>query len=214
MFTGIIEELGIVADLKLAPDSARLTLKARKVLEGTQTGDSIAVNGVCLTVVTLTDDQFSVDVMAETLSKTSLAEVQRGSPVNLERALQLQTRLGGHLLSGHVDGVGIVKHIASIGIAQVYHIAAPPNLLDNVLPKGSIDIDGISLTVVEVTADHFTVSLIPHTFWQTTLGKKGVGSKVNLETDLIGKYVAHFLSRQKESRPGLNIDFLAEHGFI
>lgn len=214
MFTGIIEELGTVADLKLLPDSAKLTLNAHKVLEGTQIGDSIAVNGVCLTVVALTTDRFSVDVMAETLQKTSLAEVQRGSPVNLERALQLQTRLGGHLVSGHVDGVGIIKRIAPVGIAQVYHIAAPQHLLNNILPKGSIAIDGISLTVVEVTADHFTVSLIPHTFGQTTLGKKGVGHRVNLETDMIGKYVAHFLSRRKDSHPGLSLDFLAQYGFV
>lgn len=214
MFTGIIEELGTAANLKMQADSARLTVKARKVLDGTQIGDSIAVNGICLTVVALSNDQFSVDVMAETLAKTSLAEVQRGSPVNLERALQLQTRLGGHLVSGHVDGVGMIKRISPVGIAQVYHIAAPQHLLDHILPKGSIAIDGISLTVVEVTADHFTVSLIPHTFAQTTLGKKGVDSKVNLETDMIGKYVAHFLNRQKASRPGLSIDFLAEHGFI
>ena len=215
MFTGIIEELGVVENLKLLPDSAHLTVKANLVLEGTKIGDSIAVNGVCLTVVRLKATEFTVDVMAETLRKTNLAELKRGSPVNLERALQLQTRLGGHLVSGHVDGVGEIQAITPYGIAKVYEIGAHPSLLPYVLPKGSIAVDGISLTVVDVGAEFFSVSLIPHTFKETTLGRKGVGDKVNLETDLIGKYVARFLAKtDSEGKQDISLDFLAKHGFI
>lgn len=155
--------------------------------------------------------------MAETLRKTNLAELKRGSQVNLERAVQLQTRLGGHLVSGHIDGVGSIRSITPYGIAQVYAINTPPALLPYILPKGSIAIDGISLTVVDVESDYFTVSLIPHTFGQTTLGFKGIGAGVNLETDLIGKYVARFLGINQTSdktKQDLSLDFLAEHGFI
>lgn len=217
MFTGIVEELGIVRALRLLPESGQLTLEGKKVLSGTQIGDSIAINGVCLTVISQSDREFTVDVMAETLTKTNLAELKSGSRVNLERALQLQTRLGGHLVSGHVDGVGNIRRITPWGIAQVYEISAPSTLLSYILPKGSIAIDGISLTVIDVESDYFTVSLIPHTFEQTTLGSKGIGASVNLETDLIGKYVARFMGMSTPSsknKPDLSLSFLTEHGFI
>lgn len=216
MFTGIIEELGTVADLQILPDAAYLTLEAHKVLKETQIGDSIAVNGVCLTVVKLQETQFTVDVMAETLQKTNLGELVRGNQVNLERALQLSTRLGGHLVSGHVDGTGTIYKKTKIGIAEVFEIKTSPSLLQFILPKGSVSIDGISLTVVKVDQHGFSVSLIPHTRQETTLGFKGVGSKVNLETDLIGKYVAQFLSNQPapEQRKDISMDFLAQHGFL
>ena len=217
MFTGIVEELGLVRTLRLLPESGQLTVEGKKVLDGTQIGDSIAVNGVCLTVIRQSEGEFTVDVMAETLSKTNLAELKSGSRVNLERALQLQTRLGGHLVSGHIDGVGSLRKITSHGIAQVYEISAPPTLLSYILPKGSVAIDGISLTVIDVESDHFTVSLIPHTFEQTTLGFKGIGASVNLETDLIGKYVARFMginTVSSQGKPDLSLGFLAEHGFI
>ncbi|KJR46093.1 Riboflavin synthase eubacterial/eukaryotic [Desulfosporosinus sp. I2] len=217
MFTGIIEELGTVHSLRLLPESGQLTLEAKKVLIGTQIGDSISVNGVCLTVIRQSDRNFTVDVMNETLLKTNLAELKSGSHVNLERALQLQTRLGGHLVSGHVDGVGTIRRISPIGIAQIYEINAPPALLPYLLPKGSIAIDGISLTVIDVESDYFTVSLIPHTFGQTTLGFKSLNASVNLETDLIGKYVARFMGMNKEAnlpKKDLSLGFLAEHGFI
>jgi riboflavin synthase len=219
VFTGIVEELGIVRALRLLPKSGQLTLEGEKVLNGTQIGDSIAINGVCLTVIRQTHREFTVDVMAETLSKTNLTELKSGSRVNLERALQLQTRLGGHLVSGHVDGVGTIHRITPWGIAKVYEIMAPPALLSYVLPKGSIAIDGISLTVIDVESNYFTVSLIPHTFEQTTLGFKGVGASVNLETDLIGKYVARFMRintdmSSSENKQDLSLGFLAEHGFI
>ena len=217
MFTGIVEELGTVRGLHLLPESGQLTLEAKKVLTGTQIGDSISVNGVCLTVIRQSDREFTVDVMAETLAKTNLAELKGGSQVNLERALQLQTRLGGHLVSGHVDGVGTIRRISPVGIALVYEINAPPTLLPFLLPKGSVAIDGISLTVIDVESDYFTVSLIPHTFDQTTLGLKTIGASVNLETDLIGKYVARFMGMSKDSdkmKKDLSLGFLAEHGFI
>ncbi|MDO0821392.1 riboflavin synthase [Desulfosporosinus nitroreducens] len=217
MFTGIVEELGIVRALRLLPESGQLTLEGKKVLDGTRIGDSIAVNGVCLTVIRLGDREFTVDVMAETLAKTNLAELKSGSRVNLERALQLQTRLGGHLVSGHVDGVGNIRRIVPWGIAQVYEINAPPALISYMLPKGSIAIDGISLTVIDVEANYFTVSLIPHTSKETTLGFKGIGASVNLETDLIGKYVARFMglnATSSDNKKDLSLGFLAEHGFI
>ncbi|MGC7872273.1 riboflavin synthase [Desulfosporosinus sp. SYSU MS00001] len=215
MFTGIVEELGIVRDLRLLPDSGRLTLQGKKVLEGTQLGDSIAVNGVCLTVIHQSSEKFTVDVMAETLAKTNLGDLKSGSRVNLERALQLQTRLGGHLVSGHVDGVGSIRKITPWGIAQLLEITAPSTLLSFILPKGSIAIDGISLTVVDVEHDYFSVSLIPHTSQETTLGIKKIGSSVNLETDLIGKYVARFmgLNRVGDTKEDLTMTFLAENGF-
>ncbi|HWQ40784.1 MAG TPA: riboflavin synthase [Desulfosporosinus sp.] len=217
MFTGIVEELGIVRGLRLLPESGQLTLEGKNVLNGTQIGDSISVNGVCLTVIRQSEREFTVDVMAETLAKTNLAELKSGSRVNLERALQLQTRLGGHLVSGHVDGIGNIRRITPWGIAQVYEIVPPPDLLSYMLPKGSIAIDGISLTVIDVEADYFTVSLIPHTFEQTTLGFKGIGASVNLETDLIGKYVARFMglnTSPNKKQKDLSLAFLAEHGFI
>lgn len=217
MFTGIIEELGIVQRLDLLKDSARLTLVAHKVLQGSQLGDSIAVNGVCLTVTHLSDSMFSVDIMNETLKKTNFQELKQNSRVNLERALQLQTRLGGHLVSGHVDGIGQISSIKKTGIANIYEIATDSQIIHYMLPKGSIAIDGISLTVVDILENSFTVSLIPHTFAHTTLGFKESGATVNLETDLIGKYVARFLKIEKESETkekGLSMEFLAEHGFV
>lgn len=217
MFTGIVEELGVVRALRLLPDSGKLTLQGNKVLEGTQLGDSIAVNGVCLTVIHQNRDEFTVDVMAETLAKTNLGDLKSGSRVNLERALQLKTRLGGHLVSGHVDGVGHIRRITPWGIAQLFEISAPSTLLSFTLPKGSIAIDGISLTVIDVVDDYFTVSLIPHTFEETTLGLKKIGSTVNLETDLIGKYVARFMGVNlptQNSKEDLSLTFLTEHGFV
>lgn len=216
MFTGIIEELGKVANLQILPDAAYLTIDAHKVLKNTQIGDSIAVNGVCLTVLKLHETRFTVDVMSETLQKTNLAELSQGSKVNLERALQLSTRLGGHLVSGHVDGTGTIHKKTKIGIAEVFEITASSSLLNYILPKGSIAIDGISLTVVDVDHQGFSVSLIPHTRQETTLGFKGVGSKVNLETDIIGKYVAQFLGKSSpsEKRKDISMEFLAQHGFL
>lgn len=199
------------------PESGQITIEGKKILEGTQIGDSIAVNGVCVTVIRLSGREFTVDVMSETLEKTNLSELKSGTNVNLERALQLQTRLGGHIVSGHVDGVGKLRRITPCGIAKVYEIETPSTLLPYILPKGSIAIDGISLTVIEVESDYFTISLIPHTFDQTTLGLKSIGASVNLETDLIGKYVARFMNLNTtidQNKQELSLSFLAENGFI
>ncbi|HZW82804.1 MAG TPA: riboflavin synthase [Candidatus Deferrimicrobium sp.] len=216
MFTGIVEELGEVQEIQLQSHSALLSIKAQRVLEDVRLGDSIAVNGVCLTVVRFSSQHFTADVMAETLHKTALAKLSRGSKVNLERALQLSTRLGGHLVSGHIDGVGKILRSYSQGIARVTEISAPPEVLTLIVPKGSVAIDGISLTVVEVTEEFFSVSLIPHTFKETTLGFKGPGDQVNLENDMIGKYVHHFLHPKTETHKpkSLDLDFLSEHGFV
>ena len=215
MFTGIIEELGTVQKLDSFKDSARLTIDAKKVLNKTQIGDSIAVNGVCLTVTKLSQWDFAVDIMYETLTKTTLQKLKQHSHVNLERALQLQTRLGGHLVSGHIDGTGWISAVSEVGIAKVYQIDTTNEITNNLLPKGSIAIDGISLTLVDVGKDRFTVSLIPHTAKNTTLGFKGTGDTVNIETDIIGKYVAKFLKiEQKVAKKDITVDFLTEHGFV
>ncbi|AHF09888.1 MULTISPECIES: riboflavin synthase [Dehalobacter] len=217
MFTGIIEELGIIKSLDLLKDSARLTIEASFVLKGSQIGDSIAVNGVCLTATAIGSGSFSVDVMYETLQRTNLQELKQHTKVNLERALQLQSRLGGHLVSGHVDGIGKITAMTPVGIAQTYRIQTSPKITSSLLPKGSVAIDGISLTVIDVGDDFFTVSLIPHTFQHTTLGFKRIGSTVNLETDIIGKYVARFLQKDHsppQTKKDISVEFLTENGFI
>lgn len=215
MFTGIIEELGSVKSMDLQKNSARLTINAQKILTDAGLGDSIAVNGVCLTITDLSSGSFSVDIMYETLNRTNLKELKKSSKVNLERALQLKTRLGGHFVSGHIDGTGKIISIENVGIASIYKILTTPEITSFIISKGSIAVDGISLTVVDVWRDSFTVSLIPHTFRNTTLGLKNIGSTVNLETDLLGKYVAKFIKNDKETEgKDISVDFLTEHGFI
>lgn len=215
MFTGIIEEIGYVKRINQQSRSAQIEIKADKVLGDVAVGDSIAVNGVCLTVVTFDSQHFTADVMPETVSKTNLRELKPGSPVNLERALKLGGRLGGHIVQGHVDAVGTIVEKQILEIAIIYRIATEPELLQYVVPKGSVAIDGISLTVVDVFQDSFTVSLIPHTAHETVLGEKKPGDRVNLESDIIGRYVKHLMNRNHgEERQALNLSFLAEHGFI
>lgn len=216
MFTGIIEELGTLKSLIIAGNSGHLTVKCRRVLEGTALGDSIAVNGVCLTVVRLGSDEFEADVMPETVMRSSLGSLKPGDVVNLERALALGGRMGGHIVQGHVDGVGTVSQIQKEGIASLFTITAPPHLLRYVVPKGSIAVDGVSLTVAQVREDSFVVSLIPHTGQMTNLSRKKVGDPVNLETDILGRYVEKLLFRSEstpEKASGLTIEFLKEHGF-
>ncbi len=215
MFTGIIEEIGYVKRINQQSRSAQIEIKADKVLGDVAVGDSIAVNGVCLTVVTFDSQHFTADVMPETISKTNLRELKPGSPVNLERALQLGGRLGGHIVQGHVDAIGTIVEKQILEIAIIYRIATEPELLQYVVPKGSVAIDGVSLTVVDVFQDSFTVSLIPHTAHETVLGEKKPGDRVNLESDIIGRYVKHLMNRNHgEERQALNLSFLAEHGFI
>lgn len=190
MFSGIIEETGQVADLRRGRDSMVLTVRARRVLEGTRVGDSIAVDGVCLTVRTLEGDRFTADVMHETLRATTLGEMKPGDPVNLERALRLGDRLGGHLVSGHVDGTGRVLRRREGDNAFTLEIAVPEGFAPYLVPKGSVAVDGVSLTVARCGHDRFEVAVIPHTASVTTLGRRRPGDRVNLEADLIGKYVA------------------------
>lgn len=213
MFTGIIEELGTVGQMDRRPDSIKLTIQARKVLEGTQLGDSIAVNGVCLTVTSMTDSSFTADVMHETMRRSSLSDIKSGSEVNLERAMQVGGRLGGHIVSGHIDGVGHIARIASDGIARVITISIPKDMEPFIVEKGSIAIDGISLTVVSVGNSQFSVSIIPHTMAHTTLIDKHPGAVVNLETDVIGKYVHSFTTAHTGKRSGITMETLLENGF-
>ena len=213
MFTGIIEELGTVGQMDRRPDSIKLTIQAHKVLEGTQIGDSIAVNGVCLTVTSMTDSYFTADVMHETMLRSSLSDIKSGSRVNLERAMQVGGRLGGHIVSGHIDGVGHIARIAADGIARVITISIPKDMEPFIVEKGSIAIDGISLTVVSVGNSQFSVSIIPHTMANTTLIDKHPGAIVNLETDVIGKYVHSFTAAHTGKRSGLTLETLLENGF-
>lgn len=214
MFTGIVEELGKIRGVRRGSRSCQLEIEAGEVLQGTKLGDSIAVNGVCLTVVDINGDRFTADVMAETLRKTSLEQLRAGDMVNLERALKLGDRMGGHLVLGHVDGVGRITEQKRLDIALVTRISCGPELLRYILPKGSVAVDGISLTVIEVLNDSFSVSLIPHTAKMTTLGWKGSGDMVNLETDIIGKYIERLMTTgSKTQAKGIDMDFLAEHGF-
>lgn len=189
MFTGIVEELGTVAAVEDQGDAIRLTVRATTVLEGTGLGDSIAVNGCCLTVAGRTDDTWTADVMQETLDKTSLQGVRAGDRVNLERAVTVEKRLGGHVVQGHVDAVGTVLSRTPSEHWEVVEVAMPEHLGRYLVDKGSITVDGVSLTVVEARADRFTVSLIPETLARTTLGHRQPGDRVNLETDVIAKHV-------------------------
>ncbi|MEW6425680.1 MAG: riboflavin synthase [Bacillota bacterium] len=215
MFTGIVEELGRLRQITRGAASACLQIEARQVLEGSVPGESIAVNGVCLTVAVLGKNFFTADVMAETLAKTNLGQLAPGDHVNLERALRLGGRLGGHLVSGHVDGVGTVARREPHDIATLLTINAPQEVMRYIIKKGSVAIDGVSLTVVDFNDSSFQVSLIPHTARVTTLGFKGPGELVNLEADLIGKYVERLLFQsQNNAGKKLSLEFLAEHGFL
>ncbi len=216
MFTGIVEEIGLVRFVTPGEKSARLTFAARTVLEDMHPGDSISVSGVCLTVVSFDSGSFTVDVSPETLSTTILGDLKPGDSVNLERAIQAQGRLGGHLVSGHVDGVGVLMDRKPEGNAIVMTVSAPKEILDLSVPKGSIAVDGISLTINEINPTSFSVSVIPHTAKRTTLADKKIGSRVNLESDLIGRYVRKFLAERGEVEKqtgNIDIRFLSEHGF-
>lgn len=212
MFTGIIEEIGTVRRIEHGAKGARLTIQAKTVLEDTRIGDSIATNGVCLTVVSMTGDSFSADVMAESLRRSSLGTLQGGSPVNLERAMAANGRFGGHIVSGHIDGTGTIASQKREDNAVWVKIKTPAPLLRYIVEKGSIAIDGVSLTVAAVTDTDFSVSIIPHTGAQTILLGKKPGAPVNLECDVIGKYVEKLTAPHKTG--GISTNFLAENGFL
>jgi riboflavin synthase len=208
MFTGIVEELGEVVTMELQADSARLTIRGPLVTSDAGHGDSIAVNGVCLTVVDIADGAFTVDVMRETLDRSSLASLTAGTRVNLERALQVGKRLGGHIVQGHVDGVAAIEERLPGENWETVCFSLPPQLARYVVTKGSIAVDGVSLTVADAADDGFSVGLIPTTLAMTTLGRKGVGDLVNLEVDVIAKYVerlhaAPLRADRRESAKGL-----------
>ena len=215
MFTGIIEEVGTVKRIQRSGSSSFIEIQAKKVLEDVHLGDSIAVNGVCLTVTYFGGGMFRADVMNETLSRSSLGSLASGSPVNLERAMAAEGRFGGHIVSGHIDGTGTISDIRNDGIAVWYTISAPPELLRYIVEKGSVAIDGISLTVAKVTDTSFSVSIIPHTAAETILGAKKTGDIVNLENDIIGKYVEKLMkpADAESQRQGITMDFLAKNGF-
>jgi len=196
MFTGIVEELGTVAGIEDQGDALRLTIHAEHVLADAGLGDSISVNGCCLTVAQRDGDTWTADVMQETLDKTSLAGVQPGDRVNLERAVTPTTRLGGHIVQGHVDGVGTIAGRTPSEHWEVVDVSMPPELARYLVDKGSITVDGVSLTVVEARDDGFTVSLIPETLARTTLGSRQVGDRVNLEVDVLAKHVEKLLAAQ------------------
>ena len=217
MFTGIIEDIGTVKSIYSEGSSAIITISSDKILDDVSIGDSIAVNGVCLTARTITKSDFSADIMAETLRRSSLGSLKAGSKVNLERAMMLGKRFGGHIVSGHIDGTGMIKSLRKESNAVWVEISAESKILALIIEKGSIAIDGISLTVAYVDDKVFKVSVIPHTASETTLLSKRVGDIVNLENDIIGKYVEKLMSNKPEDvnkSKGLDMDTLIENGFL
>ena len=214
MFTGIVEELGTVKQVVSGSAWGQIEIAGREVLAGTKLGDSIAVNGVCLTVTNLRSGSFTADVMAETMRRSNLGSLKKGDQVNLERAMAADGRFGGHMVSGHIDGTGVISQMKQEGNAVWVTVDTSEELMRLIVEKGSIAIDGISLTVAKEMPGAFQVSIIPHTGEETTLLKKKPGAVVNLENDMIGKYVEKLM--RKESEGGgrsLTLDFLKQHGF-
>ncbi|MBW1646220.1 MAG: riboflavin synthase [Deltaproteobacteria bacterium] len=217
MFTGIIEEIGIVDHSRLERGAGSLGVRARRILENCRLGDSIAVNGVCLTVTKMVNDLIFFDVSPETMQRTNLGALSRGSQVNLERAMAADGRFGGHLVSGHIDGTGTITARQPQANAVLFTFSVPPDISRYLVEKGSIAIDGISLTTIACEPERFSAAIIPHTLQHTTLAAKSAGATVNLEVDMIAKYVYTFLGRQAGEKPagtdGVNLDFLRRHGF-
>lgn len=218
MFTGIIEEIGAVSRIASSAESMALTIQAKRVLEDVKLGDSISVNGVCLTVTSFEKNRFTVDVMPETVKATNLKDLKKGSKVNLERAMAAGGRFGGHFVSGHIDGTGTIKRKKKVANAVYYEIEADSSIMPFLILKGSVAVDGTSLTVFNVDADTFTVSLIPHTLSETILSLKEAGDSVNVECDMLGKYVHHILnpvkSRMGGKKQAITAHFLEDNGFI
>ena len=216
MFTGIIEETGAVRHVSLHGNSGSIQIGAELVLKGTKPGDSIAVNGVCLTVTTMDSKSFTADVMAETLRRSNLGDLKGGDRVNLERAMPAEGRFGGHIVSGHIDGTGTIAAMENEGNATWVYIRTSSDILALIVEKGSIAIDGISLTVAKVGMEDFAVSIIPHTSSHTALLKKRTGDVVNLENDIVGKYVERLLGRKapaEQHKSRITEEFLRENGF-
>jgi len=221
LFTGLIEEIGIIRRMNASAEGVNLTIEAKKVLSGVNMGDSIAVSGPCLTVVGFDTSSFTAFAMPETLKKTTLGSMAAGERVNLERAMTLGGRLGGHLVSGHIDAVITLTARRLEGSAILLTFSCPAKLMPYIVAKGSVALDGVSLTVIDTGKDYFSVGLIPHTSGETTLGSKEVGSGVNLEVDLIGKYVENMLNRRfdssgisGESSDTITMTLLQEKGYL
>ena len=215
MFTGLIEDLGTLRDIRTGVDQAVLTVGTALPTAELALGESIAINGVCLTVTRFADGEFSADVSPETLGCTTLGRLAAGARVNLERALRLSDRLGGHLVTGHVDGLARIIERRQEGNAWRFRFKSDATLCGQMVDKGSVAVDGVSLTVKQVKEDSFTLAVIPHTLAMTTLQESTVGDEVNIETDLIGKYVARFLRNNGHGKPqGVTMEALAKHGFL
>ena len=218
MFTGIVEEMGSVKKIIYGSSSFKLSIECSTVIEGTVKGDSIAVNGICLTVTELGQNWFMADVMPETMRKTGLEKLKPGGKVNLERALRLADRLGGHIVSGHIDGTGTITGLKKEDNAVLITITAPEQIMKYIVPKGSDALDGTSLTITELTTDTFTVSLIPLTRGFTILGFKSIGDRVNIECDIIGKYVEKMIRGKtieaETAEKDLSTEFLRGLGFM
>jgi riboflavin synthase len=217
MFTGIVEEMGAVTSLDKTLAGTRMTILAATVMSDLKIGDSVSINGTCLTVVTKGEQDFVVEISPETLSVTAMGQLAPGAPVNLERAMKLNERIGGHLVAGHVDGVGTIRSRHQEGNAIFFTIEAPSEILRYCVVKGSITVDGISLTINEVADHSFSVAIIPHTAKVTTLGLKQVNDTVNLESDLIGKYVERLLQERSQlpkTTPIIDKDYLKKRGLL
>lgn len=217
MFTGIIEEVGKVKAIEVSSKMGKLTISCNKVLEGSEIGHSIATNGVCLTINSFSGKEFSADVSIETLNVTNLGTLKSGDAVNLERALSLGHRLGGHLVSGHVDGIGVVSNVKDTGSYRHITIKVDDDLARYIIPKGSVTIDGISLTVVRTSGREFELCIIPTTLKDTTLDGVKVSQRINVECDIIGKYVERLLNHKdvnENKKQGINENFLLENGFM
>ena len=213
MFTGIVEEIGIVSEVKRTKQSAVLSIDASNVLTDSKIGDSIAIDGVCLTMTQVDSARFTADITAETLRRTTLGDRIRGDGVNLERSLQLNSRLGGHIVLGHVDDVGVISDWQDEGDSSMMRVSASPGVMRYVVFKGSICVDGISLTIANLYDTEFDIALIPHTERVTTIGKKRVGDRVNIEVDLLGRYVERLLGEQSQSSRSVDFSYLKSHGF-
>ena len=216
MFTGIVEEIGKIKTVKKNAKSSALTMEGKLIFNDLKMGDSVAVNGVCLTVSSFTGNTFTADVMHETLNRSGLGDLKQGSPVNLERAMAANGRFGGHIVSGHIDGVGKIAKIKQDDNAIWYTVDTGPEIMRYIVEKGSVAIDGISLTVARLTENSFSVSIIPHTAKETILGLKKVGDTVNIENDIVGKYIEKLMQPKTESKSeeeGITMDFLRQAGF-
>lgn len=216
IFTGLVEEMGEVLAIENGEKSLKIKIKCKKVLEKSQIGDSIATNGTCLTAVELGADYFTADCMYETVKRTNLKRLKAGDKVNLEKSITLATPLGGHLVTGDVDCEGTIVSITPEGIAKIYEIEIDRKYMKYVVEKGRVTLDGASLTVMGLTDNTLSVSLIPHTQEMVTLGSKNIGDHINVETDLIGKYVERLLkfpAEEEKKESGLTMEFLLENGF-